>query len=112
MGMPHLNREAVEQLAAWFEHIASNTNPDDMCMPPDEYRSTAAWLQLHGIEAVDSESDIMPWNMPDDVADFYSKVWYASRLAALRVAQRESTRKINIDHREGKGPLFGGSGGW
>jgi hypothetical protein len=116
--MPPLTREDIEEFAAWFEHLVANTNPDDMCMPPEKYRSTAAWLQLFGMGAVDANSDVKPWNMPPDIADFYSGVWYANRLAALRVAQRQGAVKPKspldfTDRGKGPGPLFGGDvSGW
>jgi len=113
VSMPPLTREDIEEFAAWFEHLVANTNPDDMCMPPEKYRSTAAWLQLFGMGALDADSDVKPWNMPQDIADFYAGVWYANRLAALRVAQKQGNKKTLMDHREGKGPLFGGDvSGW
>jgi len=106
-------REETEQLAAWLAHLTTNTDPDELQMPPQFYWPVAAWLQMAGAGIVDADSDMKPWNMPTDVAAYFVHVWYAARRAAIAVARNAPPNTSGVfDMKRGSGPLFGGGGLW
>jgi hypothetical protein len=84
----HLSGEQMAELIRWFESLAMAEDPSDVLKPPAFYRATAAWLQMYGLDMVDERSDIMPWNMPEPLADYYSDVWYAQRVAIVAAHKR------------------------
>lgn len=107
MALQKMTPQEIEELTDWLLHIATCTDPLLLRMPPDVYKPVAAWLQMSGAGLVDCDSDMKPWNMPQDLVDFYCDVWFAAKLATMRAARREPP----TDFKRGGGPLFGGDGG-
>lgn len=100
IGRPHmmgLTDAEKEELATWFASL-SNHAPDAVLPVPECYKAVIAWSQMYGSDIVDERNeDLKPWRMPQHLVDFWSDVWYASRVGALR-AMREQENAERREH--------------
>jgi hypothetical protein len=85
-----LSAEEKSELIAWLAHVHTNADPNGVLPVPQCYRHVLAWQQMYGSNIVDERNDdVKPWNMSQQMADYWADVWYASRVSMLMTVMRE-----------------------